>query len=195
MIEILFTIYSISVADVSTKLNVEEPNRTIVMANEENDDRYGIIERQLNIRNYVNSQAENVPNYCNDCKSEVHTYMDYRKITSKTSNQWIVNYESNAYTDENGLRKVDDCYLVAIGTGYSIGVGERAYLLMEDGEIVPIIVGDIKSDADTDETNRYHAIDGSVVEYIVDTDVFTSVDDYPDEIKGKVLKIVPMECS
>ena len=51
-------------------------------------------------------------------------YMDYRTITNTDSVQYAM--EQNAWTDDRGLRRMADDYLVAMGTGWlESGCGER----------------------------------------------------------------------
>lgn len=130
--------------------------------------------------------SNNVPWHQDGCHSRTYTYMSYKKITSKNTVQYAINNDPNVYTDENGIRRVpcvwdnEDYYLVAIGTGYGFSAGDYIAICFKDGTVVKAIVGDIKSDNDTDPTNKYHAIDGSVVEFIVDN---TKLDN-PDSFEG-----------
>lgn len=93
-------------------------------------------------------------------------YMDYRTITNKASDQYKIRTVSE--TDKKGMRKYDNRYEVAIGTGYNILVGTYIDIVFPDGDRLPCIVADLKQDKDTDRTNRY-AKNGSVFEFIVDS--------------------------
>ena len=96
------------------------------------------------------------------------TYMDYRKITDKTSKQWKL--QEQAWTEERGFRKIGEHFLVAVGTFYADEVGKELFIEFEDGQKIKAIVGDIKQDKHTDSTNRYVPINGNIVEFIVDTE-------------------------
>lgn len=119
-------------------------------------------------------QNFNVPLNAVGINADNFTYMSYTSITNKSTKQYVINYESGAYTDENGCRRItctwdnDDYYLVAIGQGYGFKAGDYIRIFFEDGTSVKAIIGDMKARADTDETNRYQAFDGSVVELIVE---------------------------
>ena len=102
------------------------------------------------------------------------SYMDYRKITLTTSKQYKLGTNGYAYTGNYGIRMMHGRYLCAIGTYYSDDVGRYVDLVLENGTIIPCILGDIKADEDTDSTNRYTVHDHSVVEFIVDTPVLSS---------------------
>ena len=93
------------------------------------------------------------------------TFMDYRTITSTTSDQYAL--QQDAVTNELGLRELDGRYMVAMGTYYGT-VGDIFRITMENGSVFEVIMGDVKSDANTDETKRHR--NGNVLEFIVDGD-------------------------
>ena len=96
------------------------------------------------------------------------TYMDFNAITNKDSKQW--NLQKLASTDENGFRKFNGCYLVAIGTYYADEVGETFRVTLEDGKEIFIMTGDIKMNKHTDVNNQYVPANGNILEFIVDAD-------------------------
>ena len=93
------------------------------------------------------------------------TFMSYTTITDKTSNQYAL--QQMAYTDEMGFRKINSRYCVAIGTAFEVPVGQIFNVELENGEIIPCIVGDIKDDKDTDSSNVFTS-QGCCLEFIVD---------------------------
>lgn len=113
------------------------------------------------IRNMI---SRNVPK-----NSSKKTYMDYRKITDTSSEQYKLQQNKDCYTTDTGLRKVNEYYCIAVGTYYSDNIGDKLIVHMENGESFKAIVADIKDDKHTDETNRQHKKDGSVIEFVVDT--------------------------
>ena len=102
-----------------------------------------------------------------DASGEFKSYMDYRTITNKSSLQWQLQQE--CWTDEDGLRRFEDYYVVALGTYYAESVGKKFIIHFESGVSINVIVGDIKDDRHTDESNRYITFNGNIVEFIVDT--------------------------
>jgi len=111
-----------------------------------------------------NMISRNVPE--NNSKK---TYMDYRKITDTSSEQYKLQQNKDCYTTDTGFRKVNEYYCIAVGTHYSNNIGDKLIIHMENGESFKAIVADIKDDKHTDETNRQHRKDGSVIEFVVDT--------------------------
>lgn len=128
------------------------------------------------------------------CNSLNKTYMAYTAVTSKNSNQYKLLYGDSAYTDAiTGLRMVDGRYCIATGTFYASQIGTKLNLIMADGNVVECILGDVKSDEHTDPTHRYQKWDGSVVEMIVDYEYFNSTSQYPEALKGRVMRIEVVE--
>ena len=95
------------------------------------------------------------------------TYMGYKTITNKNSKQYEM--QQKAYTDENGFRIYDDCYMVAMGTYYAKECGVKFAVTLEDGTEFYVITGDIKQKIHTNETNQYVPHNGNIIEFIVDT--------------------------
>ena len=127
--------------------------------NELTSDKEEFIE--LTSRNMI---SRNVPE-----NNSRKTYMDYRKITDSSSKQYELQQNKDCYTTDTGLRKVNEYYCIAVGTYYSENIGDKLIVHMENGESFKVIVADIKDDKHTDETNRQHRKDGSVIEFVVDT--------------------------
>ena len=121
-----------------------------------------------------NREFLEVPNEDTSFKS----YMSYKAITNKKSLQYKMQQE--AWTDENGLRRYGDAYMVAMGTFYANGCGEYFNVTLESGESFLVVTGDIKSDKHTDDRNMYSPvyIDGkmeyaNIIEFIVDISVIS----------------------
>lgn len=98
--------------------------------------------------------------------SSFKSYMDYRTITNRTS--YAYQLQKQAYTDNNGLRKIGDYYCVAMGTYYG-NVGDTYYIETDEGACWKVILADIKSDKHTDRTHSYTRANGCMMEFIVDT--------------------------
>lgn len=98
--------------------------------------------------------------------SEFKTFMDYRKITSRTSDQYKL--QTKCTTTDTGLRVYNGRYCIAIGTAFNAKVGDFVNVELSSGEILDCIVADIKRDCDTDWTNMQVDFNGNVVEFVVD---------------------------
>lgn len=105
--------------------------------------------------------------------SSFKSYMDYRSITKTNSPQHII--QQNSITDEEGFRKFNGCYTVAVGTGWNAPVGTYIDVQLDNGTILHSIVGDIKANKDTGPDNKQVLKNGNVVEFIVDTRQLDSV--------------------
>ena len=103
------------------------------------------------------------------------------------------------YTDENGFRRFNDDYVVALGSFYSTAIGDRFRVRLDSGVGFTVIVGDGKADCDTDVNNMYTPCVnydgesvGNMLEFIIDEE-FLPVEiyaygslDYYDFMKGSV---------
>ena len=93
------------------------------------------------------------------------SYTDYRSL-SKNSSQWSL--QKQAYTDENGLRKIGDSYLVALGSYYGTELGAEYIVTLSNGNTFKVMLCDYKKDIHTDDKNQVTLGDGSILEFYVD---------------------------
>ena len=103
--------------------------------------------------------------------SSFKSYMNYRCITNRSSLQYKM--QQQAYTDENGLRKIGEYYCVAMGTYYG-NLGDKLYVETDEGASWKVILADIKSDSHTDSTHRYTLANRCMMEFIVETESMPS---------------------
>lgn len=94
--------------------------------------------------------------------SGMKSYESYTALTS--GNQYIL--QQYATTDCFGFRNYNGRYCVAVGTNFNMSVGQFFDAVLENGTIIPCIVGDIKDDKHTDSTNTFTA-NGCCLEFIV----------------------------
>ena len=178
------TIYCKSVQVENLTASSDNVNNTKSKTNKDNENAETIEEMQI-------------PNYDTSFKA----YMDYMCITHKASDQYKL--QLSAWTDNMGLRKVDDYYLVAMGTYYSDTIGDRFRITLEGDKTFDVMIGDVKADIHTDNSNMYSPVyntDGSfksanVIEFIIDKQVISKkvklwgdVSAY-DEFAGNIVKI------
>ena len=136
----------------------DELNTSITLLEEEN------AKLQLEIQEMSKMLISSNVNMRGSFKS----YTDYRRL-SKNSLQWKL--QEQAYTDKNGLRKIEDAYLVALGSYYGTTLGTKYKVALSSGNTFYIILCDCKKDSDTDAANRVTISDGSMLEFYVDTKV------------------------
>lgn len=100
--------------------------------------------------------------------TSMKSYMDYKTITDKTSEQYKLQHNENIYTDNEGFRKIGDNFIIAVGTYFGCNVGQEVMVKLSSGGTFKAIVGDIKADIHTDSQQHIqHKLDGSVVEFLV----------------------------
>ena len=97
--------------------------------------------------------------------SSFKTYMNYKTITSKNSDQYKL--QQQCVTDEHGLRTYNGRYTIALGNGFNVKIGDYVDVELSTGVVLNCIVGDIKRNRDTDSDNIQVPINGDVVEFIV----------------------------
>lgn len=99
------------------------------------------------------------------------TYMDYRSVTNPTSVQYWFIRENMEVDEKTGFLLDEDGFIgVALGSYYG-KIGDRYYITLDSGVVLPVVKIDEKSDRDTDSTGCYHTGDGSVIEFVIDKDV------------------------
>lgn len=97
-------------------------------------------------------------------------YASYTAL-SKSSKQWrLIQCHPNTYTDQNGMRKVDDYYCVAMGSYYSQTLGDIFQIVTENNSSFKVIICDFKSDKHTDKKHMYSVSNGCMLEFYVDID-------------------------
>lgn len=113
-------------------------------------------------------------------KGAFKSFMDYQMITDPTSRQFQLQGQPQTFTNQQGLRcyNYQDCELpmVAVGTGVTDKIGKIVRVTFDnDGQqhTHHFIVGDFKANHDTDDQRHIEMKqDGSVVEFLIDKNVF-----------------------
>lgn len=100
-------------------------------------------------------------------KTDFKSYMPYTAITNKSSEQWKL--QQSATTDENGLRRMDDKPMVAVGTGWGVDVGDNAVVICDNGNSFEVVIGDIKDNKHTNSENKTTSSNNCRCEFIVDS--------------------------
>lgn len=124
-------------------------------------------------------------------KSSFKSYTNYHCLNRK-SPQWKM--QKKAYTDKNGLRKIDDDYLVAMGSYYSKTLGDRFEITLSSGNKFTIRICDFKANKDTNKTNQYTTANGCAIEFYVDDNLNKNIRKMGTvsalkKFKGKITKI------
>lgn len=114
----------------------------------------------------VNWVEYNVP----DGRTSFKSYMSYRAITNTKSAQYRLQEE--CWTDDNGLRRYNNDYVIAVGSYYTNTIGERFKITLDSGNSFYAVIGDFKADKHTDSLHQYtptESVGKCVVEFVVDT--------------------------
>lgn len=120
---------------------------------------------------YVDLTAKYVSyeTYAAPKNSGFKSFMDYRSITNTDSKQYKLQ-QCYSKTGEYGIRMADSRYIVAIGTYFTPDIGQYFDIILENGTVIPCILGDQKADVDTDSDNIITKHNGCMSEFIVDSD-------------------------
>lgn len=122
----------------------------------------GYILKNNIIKNKYTYKKYEIPNNVGYFKS----FMSYKAITNKSSNQYKLQ-SKYAYTDDFGIRMVDNRYCIAVGTYFKANIGDYADVLLDNGTVIPVVISEIKSNEHTCDLNITTA-NGCATEFIVD---------------------------
>ena len=73
-----------------------------------------------------------------------------------------------AEPDKDGFMKLDDRYLIAVGSRFDTVPGQYIDLVLDNGIVIECIMGDAKADCDTDSTNTFTYRSRCCSEFIID---------------------------
>lgn len=135
--------------------------------------------------------------------SDTKTYMDYRKITNTNSKQYqYIHNSGEIYVSEDGfLRTTDGLDYIGVALGSYFGdIGDRFIFTLDTGIELRVVKVEAKADIHTDENNYQHAIDGSIIEFVVDPDkmdyaihqngyIYSGNFNNNEWLKGNIIKI------
>ena len=134
-----------------------------------------------------------------DKDNSVYSYMDWKTITNKNSNQYKLKNKYNSY-DSNGLADIKGRKVVACTSTFG-SIGDEIEVTFENGvnyfnkqsKTLFAIIGDFKSQEDPN-CDRYGHLYGnnqrSVIEFIVDSSRITNIKSrFPMLNKNPVIKI------
>lgn len=88
------------------------------------------------------------------------------KAFGKNTNQ--AKLQSLCQTNEVGLRVHDGRFTIAVGTYFNTSIGQYFDLVLENGTVIPCIMGDLKADIHTDSRGLFTEASGCMTEFIVD---------------------------
>lgn len=153
-----------------SKENEEMASEIAELTKKNNELEKQIEEYQEEIKNYK-KDAQKASQTVSKNFGAFKSYTNY-KCLSRSSAQWKL--QERAYTDSNGLRKIGDAYLVAMGSYYGTTLGTRYTVTLSNGNTLQVMLCDFKKDIHTDSKHQVTTSDGSVLEFYVDGDKLSS---------------------
>ena len=129
-----------------------------------------------------------------DIQGTCKTYAYYTAVTVKNSPQYKLLNSKKCFTDEKtGIKMVDDCYCIALGSFYGSTIGTKYKITLSTGKTFKAILCDQKANVHTDKTHRYAVKNKDIIEFYVEKGkIPASVDgDYNvlPQFHGKVISI------
>jgi hypothetical protein len=129
-------------------------------------------------------------------RSNFKSWTDYRALGRKSPNYKLC---SAANVDENGLLVYDGHYLVAMGSGWGVELGDIFLIVTDEGNIFSVMICDEKADRDTDSTNTVTRTNGCMVEFYVRKDLLNHSARHHgtvgklSQFSGKIIAVIPLE--
>lgn len=121
-------------------------------------------------KKYISNIATDYKTYQINDKNNFKSFMSC-KLFHTSSKQYAL--QQHSYTGNYGIRMIDGRYTVAIGTRFiddlSDCIGTYFDVVLENGEVIPCVMGDVKANVHTDSSNTYTVHNGCFTEFIVDT--------------------------
>lgn len=169
---IILCIYILTCLFLYIKIDLETKREIQTIRNSYNTHTSEIMPDEIN-----NTQNETMSVYelkkevrINVCSKGINkTYMNYKKITDKSSQQYQF-IKNNMTVDEKGYLKDEKGYIgVALGT-YFGEIGTRYIFKLSSGIELKIIKVEVKDDAHTNNGCE-QKWDKSVIEFVIDTEI------------------------
>lgn len=93
-----------------------------------------------------------------DVSGEVKTFAYYTAVTATSTPQYkLLNSKACTTDKKTGVRMVDGCYCVAMGSYYGSTIGTKYRITFDTGNQINVILCDQKADRHTNKTHQYAA--------------------------------------
>lgn len=122
------------------------------------------------------------------------TYAYYTAVTVKSSPQYKLLNSKKCHTDpKTGIRMVDDCYCIALGSYYGTKIGTKYKITLSSGKSFNAILCDQKANRHTDSKHQYAVRNKDIVEFYVQKGKIprgiNGSYDKLDQFKGSIVSI------
>jgi hypothetical protein len=145
--------------------------------------------RTATIKEYVKGKNEYEVPDIPDFKS----WTNYLKSVNRSSGQWKFLNSEGTWTDENGFRRKNNDYMVAMGSYYTHTLGDRFKITTTNGSFT-VSICDFKADSHTDSKHQYSTANHCITEFYVGDNLNPKVRrsgsaSSINELSGKIIKI------
>ncbi len=149
------------------KVTIEEEKIALAaIAKEEKTETLEVKKTEYTIpSSFVNPETGSTVSYKGGKTIERSSKITYGKLG-------LIN--SLARPDQDGFMKLDDRYLIAVGSRFNTVAGQHIDLVLANGLIIKCIMGDAKADCDTDATNTFTYKSSCCSEFIIDSKTIRS---------------------
>lgn len=149
-----------------------------------------LISEYSTIKQATTAVSMDLPRVSGRCK----TYAYYTACNIPTTPQYQLLNSPDCHTDEEtGIRMVDDCYCVALGSFYGSAIGTKYRITFSTGNSINVILCDQKANCHTDKNNQYAVAHRDIMEFYVEKGKVPSTvhGDYGrlPQFKGKIISI------
>ncbi|MBQ7741073.1 MAG: fibronectin type III domain-containing protein, partial [Eubacterium sp.] len=104
-----------------------------------------------------------------DTEGTTKTYAFYTAVTATGSPQYALLNSEYCTTDEKtGIRMVDGCYCIALGSYYGTRIGTKYRIVLEGNKVLKCILCDQKADRHTDGMHQYAMQNRDIMEFYIE---------------------------
>lgn len=148
---------------------LSKKNESLLKSNKSLKQQIKKLDAQQSTTAYSTSNGTNKSKGSLSVPANMHfkSYTNYHCL-SRSSAQWKL--QEKAHTDNNGLRKIGNDYLVAMGSYYAKSLGNRFRITTSTGNVFTVMICDFKADGDTNSTHQYTR-NGCMIEFYVDNNL------------------------
>lgn len=117
----------------------------------------------------LDKKTENTKNLHMFSETDTKTYMDYRKITDRTSAQYKLIHSDKIFVNKKGFLQTSDGFIgVAMGS-YFGDIGSKFIVKLSTGKELKLIKVERKADIHTDSYNFKGNQNFDIIEFVIDT--------------------------
>ena len=135
------------------------------------EDQYAVLAGPQSIKEELLKTAYDIPSsFISPVTGKTVRYKGGKTIerSSKITYGKCGHINNIASPDQDGFMKLDDRYLIAVGSRFHTLPGQYIDLILQNGVVIKCIMGDAKADVDTDASNIFTYRSRCCSEFIID---------------------------